>query len=318
MSQARAGILLLLAFVGAQAFRDVHLGHLFGQLGLFEVALLAFGSAALLFGALLLLFDRAQLRLLAIHWRLVLAVNVTTMAAWTSYFGALRLVEPAAANLAFSGVAPMAVAWLGAAGLASGARQARSAGERWLHRGLLATVILLAIIVSSGLSGFARLESHAGFAGVALAAFAGIAITAETIFAKQMNQQGISALAIVGVRFLLVTGLAAAMVAAMPTPYAGMSEADVSQQAFVFLLILIGPIYLAQAGLALTTPLLSGVILSVGPVATLALQSLVADIDLSLAMFGVTVLYSAVAIAAALLAARSPGENGGPNRSAPN
>ncbi len=315
MSQTRAGILLLLAFVGAQAFRDVHLGHLFGQLGLFEVALLAFGSAALLFGALLLLFDRVQLRLLTLHWRLVLAVNVTTMAAWTSYFGALRLVEPAAANLAFSGVAPMAVVWLGAAGLASGTRQARRPGERWLHRGLLFTVILVAIIVSTGLSGFASLDPRAGFAGVALAAFAGIAITAETIFAKQMNLHGISALAIVGVRFLLVTALAAAMVAPMPAPYAGVSQAALAWQALVFLLILIGPIYLAQAGLALTAPLLSGVILSVGPVATLALQSLVGGIALSPAMAGVTALYAVVAVAAALLAAQSSGADGGARHS---
>lgn len=303
MNTSRAGLLLLLGFVITQAIRDVHLGHLFGDLGLFEAAFLAFGTAAIVFGIGLFLFRRAQIGLLAANWRGVLALNVTTMLAWMSFFGSLRLVEPAAANLAFSGVAPMSVTLLGTVGLMSGGEQRPSKVERWLHWLLVCIVVSLALIVSTGQSGIAGLNPLTGLAGVALAAFAGLSITAESIYAKRMNLVGISPLAIVGVRFVVVTVFTGIMVAQIATPYASMSGTEMASQALIFLAILIGPIYLAQAGLALTTPLVSGVILSIGPVATLALQSTAGGLTLAPAMLAITLLYSAVSIVAAILSA---------------
>src|ERR1700722_8493117 len=133
MRPADLGIGLLLSFVVSQAVRDVYLGRLFGRLRPFEGAFMAFGAAALVFGSCLLVFERSQLRLLIAQWRSVILVNVTTMAAWLGYLGSLRLVEPAAANLAFSGVAPVAVTLLGWAGLKSATRDAPSALERGLY-----------------------------------------------------------------------------------------------------------------------------------------------------------------------------------------
>jgi hypothetical protein len=101
MQNSRVGVALLLCFVATQAIRDVHLRYLFGNLRLFEVALIAFGTAAAVFGFGLLLLDRHQIKMLIAAWREVVAVNVTTVLAWMSYFGSLRLVEPAAVNLAF-------------------------------------------------------------------------------------------------------------------------------------------------------------------------------------------------------------------------
>jgi hypothetical protein len=74
-----------------------------------------------------------------------------------------------------------------------------------------------------------------------------------------------------------------------------------ARQSLIFLAILIGPIYLAQAGLKLTTPVLSSTILAIGPIATLALQSTVGGVTLSPAMLAVTALYSIVAITAAVI-----------------
>jgi hypothetical protein len=94
-----------------------------------------------------------------------------------SYFGSLRLVDPAAVNLAFSGVAPVAVAVLGMFGLTSGGSDGMRRLETLLHWALFATVVLLAVIVSTGQSGFPRLDPAIGLAGVTLAAFAGVAIS---------------------------------------------------------------------------------------------------------------------------------------------
>lgn len=102
-SRATLGIASLLGFVVTQAVRDVHLGHLFGDLGLYEAASLAFGTAAIVFGICLFLFKRDQIGMLLSDWRTVLALNITTTISWLSYFQALRMVEPAAVNLAFAG-----------------------------------------------------------------------------------------------------------------------------------------------------------------------------------------------------------------------
>lgn len=301
MRNSRAGVALLLCFVATQAIRDVHLRFLFGNLGLFETALIAFGTAATVFGLGFLLLGRHQVRMLTAAWREVIAVNVTTLLAWMSYFGSLRLVEPAAVNLAFSGIAPVAIAVLGMFGLTSGGSDRTGRVETLLHWTLFATIVLLAVIVSTGQSGFARLDPAIGLAGVALATFAGIAISAETIISKRMNEAGIAALSIVGVRFSLVTAVAAAMVIRAHGFNADLSIGAVARQSLIFLVILIGPIYLAQAGLKLTTPVLSSVILAIGPIATLALQSTVGGVTLSPAMLALTVLYAIIAITAAAI-----------------
>src|SRR5262249_17305799 len=153
--------------------------------------------------------------------------------------------------------------------------------------------------VSSGRSGIASLHPAIGLAGVALAAFSGVVIAGETIISKRMNDAGISALSIVSVRFSLVTVVAALMVARTPAAFAGLSTSAIIEQSLIFLVILVGPIYLGQVGLKLTNPLLSSVIGAIGPIATLALQSTVGVIPLSPAMLIVTALYAIVSVAAA-------------------
>jgi len=64
MQRSGLGVVLLLGFVAMQAIRDVHLGQLFGNLGLFEVAFLAFGTAAGVFGVGLVVLRRHQIALL--------------------------------------------------------------------------------------------------------------------------------------------------------------------------------------------------------------------------------------------------------------
>lgn len=303
MQGFRIGVAALLGFVAAQAVRDVYLRHLFGNLGLFDVALVAFGTVAAVFGCGLAIFGGRQIRLLRTAWRQVIAVNVTTLVAWLSYFGSLRLVEPAAVNLAFSGIAPAAVALWGVLGLRSGAGSKAGRLETSLHWALVGAVVALAIIVSTGRSGFSRLDPMAGLAGVALAGFSGVVIAAESIISKRMNESGVSALSIVSVRFSLVTAVAALMVARAPGALSSLSAAAIAQESLIFLVVLVGPIYLGQIGLKLTDALLSNVIGAIGPITTLALQSTMGVVPMSSAMLMVTALYAIVAIAAAIVGA---------------
>lgn len=195
MQVSKLGIALSFGFVLSQAIRDVHLGHLFGTLDLFEAALLAFGTAALVFGASLALFRPDQISHLVANWKNVLILNITTTVARIAYFGSLRLVEPAAANLAFAGIAPIAVAVFARCGLTSAGEKVTGPFEKIMHVALFGIVCMLALIVSTGFSGFANIDAMIGLVGVGLACLAGLSITAETIFAKKMNYVGVSPLA---------------------------------------------------------------------------------------------------------------------------
>lgn len=290
------GIASLLGFVASQAVRDVYLGHLFGDLGLFEVATLSFGTAAIVFGLFLVVTRPEQIALLVRGWRVVLLLNITTAAAWLSYFEALRIGQPAAVNLAFSGVAPVAVTLFGMAGMRSTDEYRSGVLAHFVHLALVGTVAALSIVADP--------------IAIALAGFAGISITAETILAKRLNDKGVTALAIVGTRFLLVTAIAAVMLGHSPAPFAGMSVSDIAWQAGIFLAILILPIYLVQAGIALTSPMVAGVICALGPVATLGLQSVTSAIGLTAEMLTITLAYTALAIVAAGLAASGHSKSG--------
>lgn len=138
---------------------------------------------------------------------------------------------------------------------------------------------------------------------MALAGFSGVVIAAESIISKRMNESGVSALSIVSVRFSLVTAVAALMVARAPGALSSLSAAAIAQESLIFLVVLVGPIYLGQIGLKLTDALLSNVIGAIGPITTLALQSTMGVVPMSSAMLMVTALYAIVAIAAAIVGA---------------
>ncbi len=300
---SRIGLLLLFAFVISQAARDVYLGQLFGELTLFETAALAFGTATAVFGFWALLFARPQLALLKQHWRTVVALNATTALAWLSYFGAIKLANPAAANLAFAGVAPIGVHLLVSAGFARQDDGRSGRRERLWHWGLLGTVALLAAAASGDMIG-----GTSALAGVGLASLSGMVITVESVLAKRMSEAGVSAPVIVAARFMLVAIISAAMTARLPAPFSGMHAMEIIRQCAILLIILVGPISLAQAGLARTSPLVSGAVLALGPVVTLALLALTSAVQIDPAMFVITLLYTVFASGGAWATARHSGK----------
>jgi drug/metabolite transporter (DMT)-like permease len=273
VNRTNIGLACLLLFVVGQAVRDTWLGHLFGKHGVFEIALVVFGTAGLLFMTLMLIGARPQLLLLARHYRLVAAVNLTTAAAWLCYFGALSRIEPTAANLMFSGIAPLSVSVLAALGLRASELVPIGRSERALHVCIGACLVLLCWTIASQHSSVDGLRPTRGITGLLLAAASGIVITAESILAKKMNERGISALAIVGVRFTLVALIALAVTLGGRNSLTSLSAGEIATLSGICVAVLMLPIYLAQLGLQLTSPLTSGVVLSFGPAAVLALQA---------------------------------------------
>jgi len=292
----RLGVALLVTFLVCTSLRDIGLSAVFARYGFFEVALAAFGTATGCFLALVLAFAPAQLRTLRLAWRQVLLVNVTTAIAWLSYFGSLRFVEPSVTNTVYAGIAPLAVMSFAAWGFKARSEEPVGAAERAAHLALAGTLGILAWIVLSGYSGIAGLSLRNGALGLALAATSGISITAESIVAKRMNDAGVSPVAVLGARFVLVTLVAAGCVGFEGGSLWRTAPAELGYLAIAALLLIAAPIYLVQAGLAYTSPMTTSVVLSLGPAFVLAAQVLAGNVATSPYVLSTVGLYCVVAL----------------------
>jgi drug/metabolite transporter (DMT)-like permease len=300
----RLGVALLIGFLVCTSLRDVGLSAVFGRYGFFEVALAGFGAATGCFLTLVMVFAPAQLRTLRLAWRQVLLVNVTTAIAWLSYFASLRLLEPSVTNMVYSGIAPLTVISFAAWGFKARSEERVGAAERAAHLALAGTLGVVGWIVLSGHSGIADLSLRNGALGLALAAASGISITAETIVAKRMNETGVSPAAVLGVRFVFVTLIAAGCVGLEGGLIWQTAPAELGYLAVAALLLIAAPIYMVQAGLAYTSPMTTGVVLSLGPAFVLAAQLLGGNIATSPYVLSAVALYCAVALLGNLAFAR--------------
>jgi len=300
----RLGVALLMGFLVCTSLRDVGLSAVFGRYGFFEVALAGFGTATGCFLTLVMVFAPAQLRTLRLAWRQVLLVNVTTAIAWLSYFASLRLVEPSVTNMVYSGIAPLTVVSFAAWGFKARSEERVGAAKRAAHLALAGTLGVVGWIVLSRHSGIADLSLRNGALGLALAAASGISITAETIVAKRMNEAGVSPAAVLGVRFVFVTLIAAACVGLEGESIWQTAPAELGYLAVAALLLIAAPIYMVQAGLAYTSPMTTGVVLSLGPAFVLAAQLLGGNIATSPYVLSAVGLYCAVALLGNLAFAR--------------
>lgn len=295
-TDGRMGIALLILFMVGGAARDVMVKGAFAGFGFFEVAAIAFGTASAAFLLLLALRAPRQIGVFARRWRMVVTLNVTTATAWLAYFAALDRIDAAVANTVFVGIAPLAVALWGAVGLAAHAGARVGGRERCVHGAMAATLGVLATGVID-----AATDARVAATGIAFALIAGVAISAESILAKRMNEAGVSAAAVLGVRFLLVAAVAGAAVQAGGG--FGGSAAGTARVAALAGLLIVLPIYCVQLGLKLTSPITTSVVLALGPLFVLAAERLAAGGTAGGPVLAAILAYGALAVLAAWLRA---------------
>lgn len=263
---------MILAFCLSQAFRDVYLGHVFQKVDFFAVILLAFIPSTLVFGAIAWRYRRADFQLLGRHVPTLVAMNVATAMAWTSYFFGLAHIEPAIVNTLHSGVAPLTVIALSAAGIA----MAGSHTVRWLEGALLAgmaaTLAGLWWVVLGGRSGLAGATWQSSLPALCLLVVSGASITISHLFAKTLSSAGIGAAAITASRYMLIIAMAVVFIVirGQPSGIAGIGHGVLLGAAAALLIAL--PLYALQIGIAHTPQLMSHILRALGPVFVFALQ----------------------------------------------
>jgi drug/metabolite transporter (DMT)-like permease len=285
----------------------VYLGGLFQHLDPLLVALTAFGLCSLGLLPLTLARDPGAAALLVRGALPLIWINVTTAAAWLSFFFALKTIEPALVQILFYGVGPLSVRWLD--GLVPGsARATLGRTERSLHLGLLAALVGAAAVVLCGYSGLNRQPVAVAVRGVVLAVGGGVSIAISTLLCRGLNDAGMKPATLLSLRFPGAVLLAAAVALGQSRPLlVGVTPAVFAALAPACLLLIVLPNYVNQVGVALASPVTVRAVLALGPVLVFSLQLAEARLTSSPWTLGVAVLYALFAIASALARRRAIG-----------
>ncbi len=287
------GFLASLVFTAMAAVRDVYFAGVFQEVSPLLVGVVAFSLCSIVFLPIALVRSPASVGRLLRRPRELVWVNATTALAWIAFFYALRMTEPLLVQVLFSGIVCLD-------------GHDRSRGERVGHWGLMATMAPAAAVVLAGLSGGPPQPFGFALLGVVLALFAGFSISVSTMLSRRLNDAGIDPTALVALRFLGATLMAAAL-----TLPAGQRLAAVAARETILgvagasLLLMVVPIYVNQVGIALASPLTVRVALAVGPVLIFVLQLVEGRLSSSPYSLTCAVLYGVVAITAAVLRRRA-------------
>jgi drug/metabolite transporter (DMT)-like permease len=294
------GPALIAFFVLSQALRDVYLAQVFRSVDVFALILATFPLMAAIFGGLALWRDRAGLRKLRSHIGLVIAMNVTTALAWTSYFFGLKFVQPSVLNALHSGYGPLTVVALGLAGASLAGKERWSRTEGVCYAGLAASMMFLAWVVASGESGRVDYSLAGALNGLLALTISGVSITLSHLLAKRLNDYGVGANAVTGARYLLISVIAFAVVASDARPTGVESASQWLWLAALATPLIALPLYALQVGISMTKPLTAQVLRSLGPVVIFALELTDSRIVWSSEALAGIVAYSVFAMAAGL------------------
>jgi drug/metabolite transporter (DMT)-like permease len=299
-----SGAAFVLAFVVLSAFRDVFFAGALRSAPLFAVALIAFATCTLAFLVVALAEREGTLRVVFADARTFLQMNLFTAVSWLAYLQSLRFLEPAVANVLFAGVGPLTIMAMDAIGWRIVDDAVMTPFEIVCQIAMICCLAGLAAVAGSGLS--AVEGGMPALIGCAFAAGAGVTITFAQLYAKRLHNAGASAAAVVATRFLGVLTAAAVALSFVPDARdAATSPATWLALAPAVFFLMAVPIYLGQIGVKLASPLTVRVLLALGPVFVIALQTAVGGMALSGYSLAGVAAYCAIAIAAALARAIS-------------
>ncbi|MGH7035558.1 MAG: hypothetical protein ACREFL_17655 [Stellaceae bacterium] len=291
------GPVLVVIFCLSQALRDVYFGNLFQGVDFFAILLLSFAISTAIFGALMLTRCRKDLAILYANPGPVLAMNLLTAIAWSCYFFGLTHLEPAVVNTIHSGMAPLTVAGLGlTGGRLIGARRFDRAELAGCAGILLVTAALWAVVLT-GRSGDRGGDLATLSLALAALLVSGSAITLSLLFAKRLNDRGVTSTGVTASRYLLLILVAAAVELFAPRPSGIAGPAELGFLAVAVTALVVVPLFILQVGIARSAPATAQIIRTLGPVFIFALEQFDGRLDYSAPVLLCILAYSVFAIA---------------------
>ncbi len=157
-------------------------------------------------------------------------------------------------------------------------------------------------MVLSGRAGTASISLSDAVFGLTLAACSGLAITAETVFAKRMNEVDISATGVLALRFVMIALVGAIAVFGFGESQMGdMDGGEIGLVTLKILILMVAPLYLVGKGLAITSPLTTGIVAAFGPTVVFFMQAAEGRVPTSYWVLAATILYVVLTCASLLL-----------------
>ena len=290
------GPVLVLVFTLSQAFRDVYFSSAFQKFDFFAVILLAFTLSTMIFAVVALVRSPGDFRKLRGQGGTMLAAQITTALAWSSFFFALTQIDPSVVNTIHSAMGPLVVVVLGAFGISLAQRTAPTPLERVGYVGMALSVVCLWVVVLGGYSGLAVKSTGATAAGLGLLAVSGTAITLSLLYCKRLQDNGVGAEALTTVRYGGLILFAAAVVFLRDRPTGIETLREACTLAAAALLLIVFPLYALQVGIGRLTPLTANVVRALGPVFVFVLEQFDGRIQYSLPVLVCILIYSASVI----------------------
>ena len=290
------GVVFVLIFVVAAAFRDVWFADIFQKFKFFEIVLVGFSLATVIFGAAVTIRMPNQWRKVGLAWKDTLAAVIGTAAAWLSYFYALKTLEPAVVNTIHSGFGSVTLVFIGGMGARLSQMPRINRTERVLTLGLMLTLLFLTAIVLFGLSGLTDRGWIENLIGLILAFASGSFIALSTEFTRRMNDQGITPEAVLAIRFIAIIAISAGVVSSNEGSSLLAVDGALAELVLASLVLMVAPIYVLQLGIARTSAVSVWILLSIGPCLVFAVQLLDGRLAMSSHTLIGILLYSVFAI----------------------
>ncbi|MEM8970767.1 MAG: DMT family transporter [Pseudomonadota bacterium] len=279
MSSTKLGLLFCVLFVTLEAFQAVYLGSVFQAIDSFLVGAWVFGISVIGTVVVTLVFHAHQLATSCREWRLIVALNIYAAITWSTYFGAVQIIEPAVLFTIFSGMVPIGTAIAAFYGMKEALAPKRIATR--IGNGLiLLSIVWLCASTIAGMSGFVRGGTWTAFLGVALSVLSGGCTSLVILYSARLNARGVGPLAQFGLRFVLYTALAVVAV------FVGVDEKrEAPTWEALWPVVLVGlavialPLYLVQKAVPLIPASTIAAMTALGPVFVFAMQVFEGRVD---------------------------------------
>ena len=301
MNKTTIGLIFTLVFVILESTQFVYFGGLFQKINSFLFGFLVFGLIIFICLGWTMLVNPDQLKKALSLPKQLLAINLGAVVTFTAYLVSVQLLEPAITYTISAGTMPITAYILYRLGFREG-EPMRNLAEAAGNTLIFCSIIFLAIITVTGLSGFVRGDRSIAIVGILLAIVDGVFFTLILVYSQRLNLKGIGAGAVLGLRlplYVFVTGAIA---------YSGHgfshSESIGAGQLAIYVLVgfflTIPPLYFLQKAVTMLPTLTISALTALGPFVIFALQLIEGRIHysaitmLGLAIYVVGAIFSAL------------------------
>lgn len=298
MSRTQVGLIFCLSFVTLEAFQAVYLGSVFQEVDSFLIGAWVFGITVFGTVTATAVFRPGELAASVRSVKLVGALNFFSALTWSTYFMAIQLIEPAVVFTIFSGMVPLGIVIASVIGIEEASVPRRQLV--WLGNSLiLGSILVLAVITVSGMSGFVRGGALAAGIGVTLSAVSGGCTAFVILYSVRLNARGVGPLAQFGLRFVVYTMLAlAAFLCGIDAKGFATSDFELARIVAIGLIVIAFPLYLVQKAVPFLPAPTIAAMTALGPAMVFAMQLLEGRVNYAPAtLIGLAIYLSGALIA---------------------